>query len=100
MSHYCCVLLRAIFSFLHELLFSLDLLTLYLLNYTQLPPQYIELKYCNILCGVMRGALEMVQLQVQCSIVKDVLKDQPCTEIRIELKGLVKNEMSEEYREN
>lgn len=71
-----------------------------LLDFVELPPQYSELQYCNILCGVIKGALEMVQLQVECSFLKDTLKGDELSEMRIELKGMVKNEMSEEYRDD
>lgn len=49
--------------------------------------------------GVICGALEMVQLEVACSYVKDVLKGDDTTEIRVELKGMMKNVMSDEYKE-
>ena len=32
-----------------------------------------DLWYSNVLCGVIRGALEMVQLQVEPQFVSDVL---------------------------
>lgn len=31
-----------------------------LTDFVELPDEFKELKYCNILCGVIRGALEMV----------------------------------------
>lgn len=71
-----------------------------LVDFVELPPKYQELQYCNLLCGVIKGALEMVQLQVECSIVRDVLKGDDATELRVELKGVVKNEMGEEYRDD
>lgn len=70
-----------------------------LADFVELPPQYGELNYCNILAGVIKGALEMVQLQVECKFVKDVLKGDDSTELRVELKGTVRNVMSEEYKE-
>lgn len=36
----------------------------------ELPEDLKGLKYCNIICGVIRGALEMVQLDVQSWIVQ------------------------------
>ena len=36
-----------------------------LADFVEVPPQYQELQYCNLLCGVLQGALEMVQLQVR-----------------------------------
>ncbi len=70
-----------------------------LTDFVELPPQYLGLSYCNILCGVLKGALEMVQLQVECRYVKDMLKGDDLTELRVELKGMVRTTMSEEYRD-
>lgn len=36
----------------------------------ELPEDLKGLKYCNIICGVIRGALEMVQLDIQSWIVQ------------------------------
>lgn len=71
-----------------------------LVDFVELPPQHQNLQYCNILCGVIKGALEMVQLQVICSFARDTLKGDEASELRVELKGLVKNEMSEEYQDD
>lgn len=32
-----------------------------LTEFVDLPDEFRDLKYCNILCGVIRGALEMVR---------------------------------------
>ena len=42
----------------------------------------------------------MVQLQVDCRFVKDVLRGDDVSELRVEFKGLVKNVMSDEFKEN
>ncbi len=70
-----------------------------LIDFVELPPQYQDLSYCGLLCGIITGALEMVQLQVDCKFVKDVLKGDDITELRVELKGLMKNVMADEYKE-
>lgn len=70
-----------------------------LADFVELPSQYQDLCYCNLLAGVIKGALEMVQLQVDCKFAKDVLKGDEVTELRIELKGTVRNVMLEEYKE-
>lgn len=50
---------------------------------TGFPPAQSELWYSNILCGVIRGALEMVQMQVQVTFVADVLRGNDQTEMRL-----------------
>jgi len=46
------------------------------------------LNYCQLLCGCIRGALEMVQIQVQVHIIEDALRpkagtEKPCTTLRV-----------------
>ena len=43
------------------------------------------LRYSNLLCGAIRGALEMLSLRVSCKFVKDVLVGDDNTEIRVTL---------------
>jgi trafficking protein particle complex subunit 3 len=68
-----------------------------LTDFVELPPQYSALCYSNVLCGVIKGALEMIQLQVDCRFVRDVLRGDEVTELRVELRGVMANTMSEEY---
>ncbi|EJD32567.1 TRAPP I complex [Auricularia subglabra TFB-10046 SS5] len=48
-----------------------------LAEFVELPDDALEggLWYSNVLCGVLRGALEMVQMQVEATFVSDVLSD-------------------------
>jgi hypothetical protein len=39
--------------------------------------------YSNIFCGVIRGALEMVQFSVRASFTRDMLRGDECNEIRV-----------------
>ena len=80
--------------------FSLILTENPLTDFVELPPQYQELQYCNVLCGVIKGALEMVQMQVECRFVRDILRGDEVSEIRVELKGMVKSEMGDDYKDN
>lgn len=79
--------------------FSLTLADNPLIDFVELPANLHELKYCNVLVGVIRGALEMVNLNVECTITKDPLKGDDCTELRVELKGVLETVMATEYNE-
>ncbi|CAA9997138.1 unnamed protein product [Nesidiocoris tenuis] len=63
--------------------FSLQFELSPLTDFVELPDHCVGLKYCNILTGVLRGALEMVQMEVSSSFVRDHLKGDSCTEIRV-----------------
>ncbi|GAB7366173.1 hypothetical protein MBLNU230_g7734t1 [Neophaeotheca triangularis] len=52
-----------------------------------------ELWYSNMLCGVIRGALEMVQMQVDAHFISDVLRGNETTEMRVTLKRYLEDEM-------
>ncbi|OQR98166.1 trafficking protein particle complex subunit 3 [Achlya hypogyna] len=69
-------------------------------EFVELPPQaHGVLSYSNILCGVLRGALEMVQMRVEAKFTKDTLQGDDVTEIRLELKGMIEEAMGDEYKE-
>lgn len=59
-----------------------------LVDFVELPENCSALKYCNVLCGVIRGALEMVNIRVECSIAKDTLKGDDATELHLKLLSL------------
>ncbi|CAG2100178.1 unnamed protein product [Medioppia subpectinata] len=54
-----------------------------LAEYVELPDHLSQLKYSNVIPGVIRGALEMVQIEVQVWFVQDFLKGDATTELRI-----------------
>mmetsp|Transcript_9386 Transcript_9386/g.35144 ORF Transcript_9386/g.35144 Transcript_9386/m.35144 type:complete len:189 (-) Transcript_9386:30-596(-) len=80
--------------------FSLLLADNPLAEFVELPRQYRTLSYSNILCGVLRGALEMIQYRVEVQFVRDVLRGDDVNELRVELKEIMNEEMSEEYKED
>ena len=58
-----------------------------------------KLKYSNLYCGVIRGALEMVNLKVECTVVRDTLKGDELNEIRVELKEVLSDGAGDDYKE-
>ncbi|EDV95880.1 GH15529 [Drosophila grimshawi] len=62
-----------------SLLFDSNPLT----EFVELPTDLSNLRYSAILSGCIRGALEMVQLEVQCWFVQDQLKGDNVTELRV-----------------
>ena len=69
-------------------------------DFVELPPQFSELHYSNMLCGVIRGALEMVQMQVECRFMRDILRGDEANELRVELKGTIRNQMADAYKDD
>ncbi|KAK9503316.1 hypothetical protein O3M35_011915 [Rhynocoris fuscipes] len=63
--------------------FSLQFESNPLTEFVELPDHCLGLKYCNVLTGVLRGALEMVQMEVTSMFAQDILKGDSCTEIRV-----------------
>lgn len=52
-----------------------------------------DLWYSNILCGVLKGCLEMVQLDCDVTFISDILRGDPNTEIRVKLLQVLKDEI-------
>ncbi|KAK8940682.1 putative potassium transporter 11 [Platanthera zijinensis] len=56
-----------------------------LVGFVELPDTCHGLYYCNILCGVIRGALEMVSMKTEVTWVRDVLHGDDAYEMRVKL---------------
>jgi len=63
--------------------FSLIFETNPIAEFVELPDSQAGLKYSNILCGTIRGALEMVHLEVAAWFAQDNLKGDNVTELRV-----------------
>ncbi|KAG2460508.1 TPPC3 protein, partial [Polypterus senegalus] len=63
--------------------FSLILESNPLVDFVELPDNHSGLVYSNLLCGVLRGALEMVQMAVDVKFAQDTLRGDNVTEIRM-----------------
>jgi len=69
--------------------FSLVLEDNPLIDFVELPDDCKGLNYCNVLCGVIRGALEMVQMSVVCTYERCVLRGDEVSEIKVVLKEIL-----------
>ncbi|KAG0710449.1 Trafficking protein particle complex subunit 3 [Chionoecetes opilio] len=63
--------------------FSIVLETNPMAEFVELPDHCLGLRYSNILAGIIRGACEMVQMEVMVWFIADQLKGDNVTEIRI-----------------
>lgn len=62
-------------------------------EYVELPERMVKegLWYSNLICGVLRGSLEQLQMRVECHFTKDVLRGDELTIIRLELKEILQD---------
>mmetsp|Transcript_65717 Transcript_65717/g.116643 ORF Transcript_65717/g.116643 Transcript_65717/m.116643 type:complete len:88 (-) Transcript_65717:46-309(-) len=68
-----------------------------LAEYVELPANLVNrLWYSNLLCGTIRGALEQLQLRVECRFQKDVLNGDEHNLIRLELKEVLREDYGDD----
>ncbi|CAM0871110.1 unnamed protein product [Alopecurus aequalis] len=63
-----------------------------LVDFVELPDTCQGLQYCNVLSGVIRGALEMVSMKTEVTWVRDMLRGDDAYEMRVKLTKQVPEE--------
>ncbi|EMS58486.1 Trafficking protein particle complex subunit 3 [Triticum urartu] len=63
-----------------------------LVDFVELPDTCQGLQYCNVLSGVIRGALEMVSMKTEVTWVRDMLRGDDAYEMRMKLTKQVPEE--------
>ena len=71
-----------------------------LADFVELPASLGDLRYSNLICGVIRGALEMLSMRIECRFIKDALNGDDCTEIRVNLKEVLAEGAGKDYRDD
>jgi len=86
-----------------ETSFSLLLYENPLALFVELPqeddPKWKSLRYSNLYCGIIRGALEQLKMRVECTFMRDVLQGDDVNEIRVELKEVLVDGAGDDYKE-
>ena len=68
--------------------------------FVELPDEYKDtLQYSVLYCGVIRGALEMLNYKVECTLTKNTLKGDDVDEIKVELKQVLQDGAGDDYKE-
>ena len=68
--------------------------------FVELPDTYKDkLDYSILYCGVIRGALEMLNYKVECSFKKSPLKGDDIHEIMVALKQVLQDGAGDDYKE-
>ena len=70
--------------------------------FVELPKQFQKtLWYSNLICGVLRGALEMVMMKIKVEFISDSLRDNDeMSLLKVEFKGMISDEMDDDYKED
>jgi len=68
--------------------------------FVELPDNFAsDLEYSQLLAGMVRGMLEMLQFEVSSKITNSVLRGGDTNEIRVELKQVLQDAAGEDYQE-
>lgn len=65
-------------------------------DFVELPDKCKTLVYGNLLCGVLRGALESIRMNVDVYYVSDVLRGDEHSEIEVVLKDIIQERIKSE----
>lgn len=66
-----------------------------LAEFTELPENCSDLSYSNLLCGVIRGALEMINMKVECTFERCKLRGDDQNEITVKLHEILVEQVSQ-----
>lgn len=68
--------------------------------FVELPEEYKgTLQYTILYCGVIRGALEMLNYKVECTLVQSTLAGDDVDEIKVDLKSVLQDGAGDDYHE-
>jgi len=68
--------------------------------FVELPDNFKDqLEYNILYCGVVRGALEMLNYKVECNFVKSPLRGDDTHEIKVDLKQVLQDGAGDDYKE-
>jgi hypothetical protein len=80
--------------------FSLTMQENPLTLFVELPDEYKDtLQYTILYCGVIRGAMEMLNYKVECALVKSTLSGDEVDEIKVDLKQVLQDGAGDDYKE-
>ena len=65
-------------------------------DFALLSDKFKGLWYSNMFCGVIRGALETINIKVKCKYSKNTLKGNDLNEIRVKLIEIIEEKLQKE----
>lgn len=65
-------------------------------EFVELPPELADLDYSSVICGALRGALQMLQMSVECQLMREEVKGAAESEIRVTLKEILVEQYNDE----